>query len=131
MSLAFDQTAGSITVSPPTSTEVTIASTSIAVVVGNRLKIDFAVSYDIVTTANYNFTCESRLYRDGVLINTRTINRIGTQAGTQRFPVSNTYIDTAVATTTSTYQIRGIITAATNVTSTNVVNRNLNIINLG
>jgi hypothetical protein len=129
--LSFANTAGTISVSPPTNTEVIIASTTIPVTTGDELKIDFAVSYDVVTTANFSFTIESRLYRDGTLISTRTLNRNGSQAGTQRFPVSNTYVDTAVATTTSTYQIRAIVTAASNVTSTTGVNRNINIINFG
>lgn len=129
--LFFSNTAGSLGVSPPTNTEVIIASVSVPVVTGDDLKVDFAVSYDILTTANFSFTVESRVYRDGTLINTRTINRSGSSAGTQRFPVSNTYVDTAVATTTSTYQVRAIVTAASNVTSTTAVNRNLNIINFG
>ncbi|MNP14410.1 hypothetical protein D3C76_1067320 [compost metagenome] len=92
------------------------------------MKIDLAVSVEAITTANSSLTFEVRLYRDGTLINTRTIQRNLSAAGTQRFPIANTFVDTAVATTTSTYQVRVIFTTATNVTSATAINRNINII---
>ena len=87
-------------------------------VAGQNLKIDYAYAVDFVVTANWAFTFESRLYRDGNLINTRTMNRSAATAGTQRFPLSNTYVDTAPATSAaSTYSVKVIVTATTSVTS--------------
>ena len=87
-----------------------------------------AVSYDMATTSNYAFTCETRLYRDDVLISTQTLNQTGSQEGTQIFPVHNTFVDIAVANTTSNYEVRAIITAQTNLSSASALNRNLNFI---
>jgi hypothetical protein len=98
------------------------------VITGNLLKVDYALSYEGVFTSNWSVTAEFRLYRDGTLITTRTLNRSGSPAGTNRFPVANTYVDTAPATTSSTYELRVITTAASNLTSATTINRYLNII---
>ncbi|WP_404332363.1 hypothetical protein [Mesobacillus maritimus] len=82
-----------------------------------------------VTTANSTMTIEFRTYRDGALLQTKVFNRSISGAGTQRFMVGNTYVDTAPATNpTSTYELRLIVTAATNITSVTAVNRDLNLI---
>lgn len=98
------------------------------VTTGNLLKIDYVLSYEGVFTANWAVTIEFRLYRDGTLITTRTLNRTGSTAATNRFPVGNTYVDTAPATASSTYDLRVITTAATCLTSATAVNRYMNII---
>jgi multidrug efflux pump subunit AcrA (membrane-fusion protein) len=92
------------------------------------LKIDLAISVEAITSANSSLTFEVRLYRNGTLIATRTIQRNLSAAGTQRFPMANTFVDTAIATTTSIYEVRVIFTTATNVTSATALNRNINII---
>ena len=105
-----------------------MASQSIGVTSGQQIKVDYAFGLNSVTTANYTLDAEFRLYRDGVLIATRGLDRVGASAGTQRYPIANTYVDTAVATGTSTYDVRVIITTATNITSSAAINRNLNMI---
>lgn len=102
---------------------------SVPVTTGDELKIDSVISVESITTANSVQVFETRLYRDGTLINTRTLERSISAAGTQTFQIPNTYVDTAVATTTSTYEVRVIFTTATNVTSASAINRNMNIIN--
>jgi hypothetical protein len=126
--LAFSNNDGSIAVAPPLNTEVTVASITLNVISGNLLKIDYALAYEAIFSANWTVSVEFRLYRDGTLITVRTLFRIGSQAGTNRFPVANTYVDTAPATTSSTYQLRVITTAASNLTSSTTINRYLNII---
>lgn len=116
--LAFSNAVGPIPVFPPLATEVPIVSVTQAVTAGQNLKIDYSYAIDFVVTASWSFVFESRLYRDGTLINTRTFNRSGTTAGNQRFPLSNTFVDTVPATSAaSTYQVRVIVTAATSLTS--------------
>ncbi|MGC7872892.1 hypothetical protein ACPUYX_15370, partial [Desulfosporosinus sp. SYSU MS00001] len=116
--LAYTDAAGPITVYPPLDTEVTVASVTQSVVAGQQLKIDYAFAVEFVTTANWAFVFETRLYRDATLINTRTFNRNAASAGTQRFPLSSTYVDVAPATSaSSTYSVRVIVTTATNITS--------------
>jgi hypothetical protein len=101
-----------------------------SVVAAERLKIDYSTAINAVCTANYSIVFEMRLYRDGTLIQTRTYNRTGSNAGTQRFPLSDTYVDTAPTTTgASTYQVRTIVTTGTNVTSaTTGTSNDINII---
>ena len=103
-------------------------SNSVAATAGDNLKIDYSLGTEVDTTANYTFTCEYRLYRSGTLINTRVLNRTQSSAGTQRFMVSNTYVDTALLTTTYLYELRVIVIGATNVTSASCVNRAINMI---
>lgn len=116
--LAFNNNTGPISVFPPLNTEVTVASVTQSVIINQRLKIDYALGVDFVVTSNWAFVFEVRLYRDATLINTRTSNRSAQTAGSQRFPLSSTYVDTAPATSaSSTYSVRVIVTTATNVTS--------------
>ncbi|MCB8814612.1 hypothetical protein LJE72_03480, partial [Desulfosporosinus sp. SRJS8] len=128
--LAFNNNTGPISVFPPLDTEATVASVTQSVVINQRLKIDYAFGLDFVVTSDWAFVFETRLYRDSTLINTRTSNRSGQTAGTQRFPLSSTYVDTAPATSaSSTYSVRVIVTTATNVTSADTGNSiTLNII---
>ena len=83
---------------------------------------------ELVTTANYNITVEVRLYRDATLLNTKLLNRSGATAGTEIVPLSGTYVDTAPAAGTVTYEVRVIVTDTTNITSSNAVNNNLNVV---
>ena len=105
-----------------------MASQSIGVTAGQNVKVDYGFGLNSVTTANYTINAEFRLYRDGVLIDTRGLDRVAAAAGTQRYPIANTYVDTAVATGTSTYEVRVIVITGTNVTSSAAINRNLNMI---
>jgi len=116
--LAFTNAIGPIPVFPPLNTEVTVASVTQSVVINQQLKIDYAFAVEFVTSANWAYVFEVRLYRDATLINTRTVNRNLSAAGTQRFPLGNTYVDIVPATSaSSTYSVRVIVTAVTNITS--------------
>ncbi|MEC1072087.1 hypothetical protein P9D22_28465, partial [Priestia megaterium] len=126
--LAFSEVPGAITIFPPLNTEVTVASVTQNVLINQRLKIDYALAVEIITTANWSFVLEMRLYRNTTLIDTRTLNSNSQQSGTYRFPLANTQVDIAPATTTSTYSLRLIVTSASNVTSATALNRDLNII---
>jgi hypothetical protein len=78
--------------------------------------------------AAYTYEAELRIYRDATLIFTRTSSFNGSIAGTFDVAIGDTYVDTAVATTTSTYELRVEYTVATNVTTANAVNTTLNVI---
>ncbi|KRF10057.1 hypothetical protein ASG89_00465 [Paenibacillus sp. Soil766] len=125
--LAFAENAGSISVLP-LNTEVTVVSLTQGVLVNQRLKIDYSLSIEAVTAANWSIRFEMRLYRDSTLIDTRIFNSNQNNAGTHRFPLASTQVDVAPATATSTYSVRVIVTAATSVTSSTANNRDLNII---
>ncbi|OOM62174.1 hypothetical protein CLBEIC_39570 [Clostridium beijerinckii] len=124
----FNQLAGGVAVYPPLNTEVSVVTLGVPTIVGENIKIDYALAIENVTTANSTQTLEIRLYRDGTLITTRIIERTIASAGTQRFPISNTFVDTAVVTGTTTYDIRVIYTTATNITTGTAFNRNINTI---
>jgi hypothetical protein len=126
--LAFANTAGSISIYPPLNTEVTIATVTQNAVAGQNLKIDWGIAEELVVSANWTVTIENRIYRDATLISTRTFNRTASAAGTQRIPQSNTYVDTAPTTGSFTYTLRAIITTETSLTSAAAINRNMNII---
>jgi hypothetical protein len=126
--LAFSNNGATIAIYPPANTEVSVATVSSAVTAGARVKVDSAVNLSYITTANYVLAASSRLYRNGVLIDTRDLNRSGSGAGTQTFTLPDTYVDTAPATTTNTYEIRVITTTATNVTSGSASGRNINLL---
>ena len=126
--LLFNQVPATIAAFPPLNTEVVVNTLAVPVVIGQNVKIDQAISVEAITTANSDLTFIVRLYRDGVLINARTVQRTVSTAGTQRFPVANTFVDTAIATTTSAYEVRVIFTTANNVTSAIALNRNINVI---
>ena len=95
---------------------------------GNDVKIDYGIDLQNVTTSPYSYTAELRIYRDATLIFTRTSSFNGSVAGTFDIAIGDTYVDTAPATTTSTYELRVIYTAASNITSGTAVNSNLNVI---
>jgi hypothetical protein len=127
--LAFTNASGPMAVFPPLNTEVTVASVTQSVTVGNNLKIDGSLNINPVTSASWSFTYEIRLYRDATLIMTQTYTRSGSAAGTQTMPSDFTYVDTAPATSAATtYSMRCIMTSATNITSVstgNVINLNI------
>ncbi|MEH6854642.1 hypothetical protein V7037_08445, partial [Priestia megaterium] len=126
--LAFSEAPGTIAIFPPLNTEVTVASVTQNVLINQQLKIDYALAVEIIATANWSIVFEMRLYRDTTLIDTRIFNRSASQAGTQRFPLASTQVNIAPTTTTSTYSVRIIVTAATSITSATAINRDLNII---
>jgi hypothetical protein len=111
-------TTGTINVFPPSGTEVIVSSITQSVLINQRLKIDYSLAVVFIVTSNWSMQYEVRLYRDGSLIQTRTNSGSGQMAGTQRLPFSSTYVDIAPSTNaSSTYQLRVIVTSATNVTS--------------
>jgi len=76
-SLSFTNASEPIAVFPPLSTEATAVSVTTPVTAGDEIKIDDAFGVNFVTTANWSFVFEVRLYRDGTLIQTVTENRSG------------------------------------------------------
>jgi len=113
--LSFNNATGPITVSPPTSTEVPVASITQPIVAGQKLKIDYALNIVATTAANWSLSFELRLYSNGALINTRYYSRVGSQAGDQYIPMSSTYVYSVPSTlASSTFVLRAIVTAATN-----------------
>jgi hypothetical protein len=126
--LAYYNNSGSIDVFPPLSMETTVATVTSAVTIGDDVKIDYSLELQPIVTANNSFIAEIRLYRDTTLINTKTVMTMNSSGGTLGIPVAGTYVDTAVSTTTSTYEVRVIVTAATNINSADAVNRNMNLI---
>ena len=94
---------------------------------GQDILINYALALETVATANNNVIFQVRLYRDGTLLQTRIFNRNAQLAGTQRFPLSDTYVDTVPATTTLTYTVRIAVTTASSITSATAFNRNLNL----
>ncbi|GIN34025.1 MULTISPECIES: collagen-like triple helix repeat-containing protein [Bacillus subtilis group] len=130
--LFFTNTSGPIPVySPPTvplNTEVIVATVAnVPVTSGQDILINYALALETVATANNNVIFQVRLYRDGTLLQTRIFNRNAQLAGTQRFPLSDTYVDTVPATTTLTYTVRIAVTTASSITSATAFNRNLNL----
>ncbi len=102
----------------PYSTEVPVVSITQPTLTGQQVKVDYALAVEFVTTANWSFVCEIRLYRSGSLINSRIFNRSDQQAGNQRYPISSTYVDTAPSNNpTTVYQVRVVVTTAVNITS--------------
>ena len=107
---------------------MTVATVSVPVVTGENVKIDYSVSVEAITTANWATSFEVRLYRDTTLITTKTFIDSAPSAGTHRFSISNTQVDTAVSNETAGYQVRVIFTTATNVATGTALNRNINAI---
>ncbi|QJW47282.1 hypothetical protein HA075_16715 [bacterium BFN5] len=124
----YTDISGSIGVYPPGSTEVTVITLALPVLIGEAIKIDYALSFAFDNIANASFDAELRLYRDGTLIDSRILNLIAPSAGSQNYPICNTQVDIAPATGTSTYEIRTIVPSDTNLISATVSNRNINII---
>jgi hypothetical protein len=126
--LAYSNNSGPTTVLPPLSTETTVATVTSAVTIGDEVKIDYSLELQPTVTDNNSLTAEIRLYRDATLINTKTVATMDSSAGTLSIPIAGTYVDTAITTTTATYGVRVIVTEATNITSANAVNSNMNLI---
>ncbi|MGV3465179.1 MAG: hypothetical protein ACO1OT_07795, partial [Heyndrickxia sp.] len=126
--LAFQNNTSSIAVYPPLNTEVTVASTTTNTIANQNIKVDYALTLELTTNANNSFTVQVRLYRNTTLLQTRFLIRNQPTAGTARFPIADTYVDTAPTTGPTTYQLRVFTSVATNVTSGNANNRNINVI---
>ncbi|MBB2482064.1 hypothetical protein H5P36_17975 [Bacillus sp. APMAM] len=126
--MAFTNINGAISIYPPLDTEVTVASLTTNVISGENIKIDYSLSVEEVNTANSQITFEVRLYRDTTFLHTRIFQRHIDTASTQRFPLADTYVDTAITTGTVTYTVRVIYTTANNVTESTAFNRDLNLI---
>ncbi|XXM72456.1 hypothetical protein ACQ0QQ_00720 [Lysinibacillus sphaericus] len=111
-------------------TEVTVATSPATTILANQnIKIDYAFALENTgLTASNTYTLEIRLYRDGALLNTRTFNRTLASAGTQRFPLANTYVDTPLTTATVSYTVRILVTASNNISTATANNINLNLI---
>ncbi|MHA7767117.1 collagen-like triple helix repeat-containing protein, partial [Bacillus atrophaeus] len=109
-------------------TETSIGTLNMPTVAGQLIKLDLAISVDVTTTANSNFTFQIRIYRNGVLIDTRSVQRNIIVAVTSRFPIATTYVNTAAVTGMTSYEVRIIFTTASNVTSSNALNLDINAI---
>ncbi|MCM3355860.1 hypothetical protein M3615_18940 [Bacillus halotolerans] len=109
-------------------TETSIGTLNMPTVAGQLIKLDLALSVDVTTAANSNFTFQIRVYRTGVLIDTRSAQRNISVATTSRFPIATTYVDTVAAAGTTSYEVRIIFTAASNVSNSSVVNMDINAI---
>ncbi|MEW4282455.1 NTTRR-F1 domain [Priestia koreensis] len=127
-SIFFDQQVATIPIYPPLNTEITVNTVSVTAITGNIMKIDFAIGAVFASGENYNISYEARLYRNGILINSRVITRSGISSGTSRIPVSNTFVDISPIVGINLYEVRMIVTTASSITSFSAINRNLNII---
>ena len=82
-----------------------------------------------ITLANYSLRVEFRLYRNAVLLDTAVLERsVTASSGNQTFPVSNTFVDTAIATGANIYVVNVIVTVAANVINVTAYNRDINAI---
>gem|GEM_PF-6546408 len=126
--LYFNQIYGPIAVFPPMSTEVTIASLAVPVEAGQTVKMDYSLGLELFTTANWNSSFEIRLYRNATMIDSNTVADANAVAGTYKSLLSSTCVDVSPTTGTSTYSVRVIFTAATNITSSTTTNRSINAI---
>ncbi|MBX4384289.1 hypothetical protein K4G98_27405, partial [Mycobacterium tuberculosis] len=72
--LFFTEVAGPIALIT-TGTETTVATLNVPTTVAQNIKIDYAISVDVITTANANFTFQIRLYLNGTLLDTRSAQR--------------------------------------------------------
>lgn len=110
-------------------TETSIGTLSVPTVAGQLIKLDLAISVDVTTTANSNFTFQTRIYRNGVLVDTRSVQRNVNAAITSRFPIATTYVDaTTLVTGTTSYEIRIIFTTVSNVSGSSALNVDINAI---
>lgn len=109
-------------------TETSIGTLSVPTVAGQLIKLDLAISVDVTTTANSNFTFQTRIYRNGVLVDTRSVQRNVNAAITSRFPIATTYVDATTVTGTTSYEIRIIFTTVSNVSGSSTLNLDINAI---
>ena len=93
---------------------------------GDHIKIDYSLAIEVITTGSWAMSFETRLYRDAALVSSQTFIRSDSSTGTQRFPLANTQVDTAVSTEIASYQLRVIFTTATNVVTGAAFNKNIN-----
>jgi hypothetical protein len=114
-----------IAIFPPLSTETSIVSLSVNVVAGQFLILNFHSVLELITTANWTVGLEFRLYKDATLLETLPIDDNGSSTSIIRKLYSGTYIDTIVATGIATYQLRVIITSATNITTASSIRQNI------
>ncbi|MGG4401550.1 collagen-like triple helix repeat-containing protein, partial [Paenibacillus amylolyticus] len=112
----------------PLTGETTIQTLNVPVVAGQRVKIDNSTQVAVVVGSNWSIAYNVNLRRNGVLINQLQLSRTGNASGTLRFLSSNTYVDTAPATTTNVYTVSIEFTTTSNVTSASAEVRNINAI---
>jgi hypothetical protein len=125
-SLAFTNPAGPIAVFPPLNTEVTVASVTQAVEAGDNVLVNGMVATAFSVTSNSSYTMEVRVYRDATLIRQIQVSDTRSAAGTITVPIPVVFTDTAPATSAATtYSLRAIVQAATNITSSSVTSRSL------
>ncbi|MEC1666474.1 collagen-like triple helix repeat-containing protein, partial [Bacillus mojavensis] len=125
--LFYNEVAGPVTVAV-NGTETSIGTLSLPTVAGQLIKLDLAISVDVTTTANSNFTFQTRIYRNGVLIDTRAVQRNVNVAITSRFPMATTYVDATTVTGTTSYEVRIIFTTVSNVSGSSALNLDINAI---
>ncbi|WP_235850489.1 collagen-like protein [Niallia circulans] len=125
--LFYNEVAGPVSVAV-NGTETSIGTLSVPTITGQLIKLDFAISVDVTTTANSNFTFQTRVYRNGVLVNTRSVQRNVNAAITSRFPIATTYVEIATVTGTTSYEVRIIFPTASNVSSSSALNLEINAI---
>jgi hypothetical protein len=104
----------------------TIQSIAVPVTTGNRIKLDYSQQIAAAVGANWNLSFNCILRRNALAINTQTLQRAGTVAGTVRFIIANTFTDTAPSTGTITYDVVISYVTATNVSSSSAETRNIN-----
>ncbi|WP_143755320.1 collagen-like triple helix repeat-containing protein, partial [Clostridium beijerinckii] len=126
--LAFTNAGGTLAASITIGTETTLVSTNVSTTSGQNIKVDYSVGVQVANSANAFISYQIRLYRNGTLITSSELDRTVSGAGTQLFPTSATYVDTAPTTGTTTYEVRLVFLSATNVTSATAINRYLNCI---
>ncbi|WP_268290212.1 hypothetical protein [Bacillus inaquosorum] len=125
--LFYSEVAGPVPVAI-NGTETSIGTLSMPTVAGQLIKLDLAISVDVATTANSNFTFQVSVYRNGVLVDTRSVQRNINAANTSRFPIASTYGNNATVTGTTSYEVRIAYTAASNVDSSSALNLDINAI---
>ncbi|WP_081595063.1 acyltransferase domain-containing protein [Paenibacillus sp. PAMC 26794] len=108
--------------------ETTIQTLNVTVVTGQRVKIDNSTQVAVVVGSNWSIAYNINLRVNGVLINQLQLSRTGNASGSISFLSSNTYVDTATATTTNVYTISISFVTTTSVTSSSAQVRNINAI---
>lgn len=119
---------GPITIFPDLNTEYTLATINTDTAEGDNIKIDYVYNLLYDTTSDWSIAVESRIYNGDTLIAARPYSSGGSAASAQIIPLPGTYIDTAVTTGITSYTLRVIVTAATNVTGASGNDIDMNII---
>jgi hypothetical protein len=115
--LYFSQSTSALAMFPPLFTEISVLLVPVSSTAGILNKIDGMLDIEYTGTANNSFTFEMRLYRDATLIMSHSTQLVLASAGTQSLVVPLTYVDQAPSTDLFTYDMRVIVTDATNVLS--------------